>query len=72
MRHIRKDLFAMSQAAFGELCGVTQATVSRWEDGILWPSLKELERIRAEAIRRGIEWDDSNFFSPSPATDAAA
>lgn len=72
IRHIRKDLFKVTQVEFGEIAGVTQATVSRWEDGILAPDLNELERIRASAIARGLIWDDRMFFErPAPASEAA-
>lgn len=72
MRHIRKDIFQLTQTEFGAICGVTQATISRWEDGLLAPDLKELERIRSEAIRRGIDWEDSIFFDFAPPEGQAA
>lgn len=75
IRHIRKDLFGATQAEFGEIAGVTQATVSRWEDGILAPDLTELDRIRSAAIERGIRWNDRLFFeapAPTPSEKSAA
>lgn len=44
------------------LAGVRQSQVSRWESGIRRPSLREMQRIRAAAIGRGLSWDDSWFF----------
>jgi transcriptional regulator with XRE-family HTH domain len=62
IEHIRKSIFDVSQTAFGEIAGTTQASVSRWEQGIQEPSQSEMERIRSEAALRGIEWDDRWFF----------
>ena len=62
IEHIRKRLFDVSQTAFGEIAGTTQASVSRWEQGSQEPSQSEMERIRNEAVLRGINWDDRWFF----------
>ena len=66
IEHIRKNLFDVSQTAFGEIAGTTQASVSRWEQGSQEPSQSEMERIRNEAVSRGIEWDDRWFFETPP------
>ena len=63
MRHIRK-LLNLSQAAFADVAGVNQATVSRWETGLSEPSREELMRIREHAIGAGVEWNDALFFQP--------
>lgn len=71
--HIRKNVFKLSQAAFGTLAGVDQGTVSRWEGGQLAPDLAEMARIRTAARRRRLPWDDSWFFSvPAKKPQAAA
>jgi len=62
IEHIRKVIFNVSQVAFGEIAGTTQASVSRWESGEQHPGLNEMARIRASARERGIVWDDSWFF----------
>jgi transcriptional regulator with XRE-family HTH domain len=62
IKHIRRFTFKVSQTAFGEIAGTTQASVSRWEQGTQEPSQYEMERIRNEAAFRGIEWDDRWFF----------
>jgi predicted transcriptional regulator len=62
LENIRKNLFRVSQSAFGEIAGTTQASVSRWENGELEPGHTEMARIRSEAAERGIEWDDRLFF----------
>ncbi len=61
LRHIRKNVFAVTQAEFASLAGVTQATVSRWENGVA-PSLEEMQAIRKAAADRGVEWSDTMFF----------
>lgn len=68
VEHIRRNVLRMSQAAFAEVAGVSQATVSRWESGEWEPNRNELEQIRAAAIARGVPWKDSWFFEV-PATD---
>lgn len=64
--HIRQKVIGLSQAAFAEVAGTSQATVSRWEKGELEPSREQLQRIREEAGRRGIQWDDRWFFETPP------
>lgn len=67
LRRIRKDVLSLSQAEIATLVGVSQGTVSKWENGELAPSLSEMSIIRDEARSRGIEWDDRWFFdSPQP------
>lgn len=73
VRHIRKNVFRLSQAEFGAICGVTQATISRWEAGRLAPSLVELARIREAARERRLKWRDEMFFAqPGPSKHEAA
>lgn len=60
--HIRKAVLKMSQVEFASLAGVNQSTVSRWERGQLRPTHEEMQRIRAEALRREIVWSDGWFF----------
>ena len=63
--HIRKNVFGVTQAEFAEIAGVNQGTISRWESGARTATLEELERIRLEARRRGLDWDDGLFFEQS-------
>lgn len=75
IEHIRKHIFDLSQAAFGEIAGTTQASVSRWESGKQEPALEEMARIRREAESRGLPWDDGWFFhlpDAAPAEHGAA
>ncbi|QNQ39384.1 helix-turn-helix domain-containing protein [Brucella intermedia] len=65
LRHIRKNVFKLTQAEFSALAGVTQATISRWENGVA-PSLDEMKAIRAAASDRKLRWDDAWFFEPPP------
>jgi transcriptional regulator with XRE-family HTH domain len=60
--HIRQAIFGCdTQAAFAGLIGVTQPTVSRWENGVE-PDRAAMARIREAAVDRGIDWDDRWFF----------
>jgi len=63
--HIRREVLKLTQSEMAAIAGVRQATVSRWEKGALEPSLAEMQAIREEAIRRGIDWRDAWFF-PAP------
>lgn len=67
IRHIRKNIFKLSQTDFAQLAGVTQSAVSNWENG---GSLKssEMSNIRFAARHLGISWKDEWFFeTPEPA-----
>lgn len=66
VEHIRKSVFRLSQHAFAEVAGVSQATVSRWENGEFEPNRDELQRIRDAARDNGITWDDRWFFESPP------
>ena len=52
-----REALGLTQAEFGARIGVDKMTVSRWERGTLRPSaasLAAMERIRAEAVRKGV------------------
>jgi len=71
IRYIRKKVFQETQAGFAALAGVSQAAVSRWESGIA-PTADDLQRIRAAAVERGIDWNDTWFFEvPGAAAESA-
>lgn len=63
IRHIRCEIFRVTQDEFAEILETSQATISRWEAGITNPSLRHLRRLRAEAIQRKLKWDDQLLFS---------
>lgn len=70
IEHIRRNVFDVSQAAFGQIAGTTQASVSRWERGEQEPGITEMSKIRLEARTRGLPWDDRWFFElPSQPTE---
>lgn len=59
---IRQEIFKVPQAAFADIAGTTQPTVSRWENGELSPDAIEMSRIRQAAREQGLAWDDRWFF----------
>jgi DNA-binding transcriptional regulator YiaG len=71
LKHIRKNVFKLTQAEFSAIAGVTQATVSRWENGVA-PSLDEMKAIRAAAEARKIKWNDRLFFETPKSAEVAA
>lgn len=62
IQHIRSKVLGLTQSGLAELVGVTQGTVSRWENGQLEPTREELARMREQAKRAGKKWKDSWFF----------
>lgn len=65
LRHIRKNVFGLTQQEFASVAGVQQSTISRWENNEAAPTLDEMARIRAEAVKRKLKakWDDKLFFA---------
>src|SRR5665213_1722453 len=56
IRRLREAL-GMSQHVFGDKVGVDKLTVARWEWGKLKPSkesVRAIQKIRAQAVRRGV------------------
>lgn len=60
--HIRRVVFQLTQAEFAAIAGVGQVQVSRWEKGDRKPTIAAIARIRAEARRRGLDWNDAWVF----------
>jgi transcriptional regulator with XRE-family HTH domain len=67
--YIRTKVFKLEQAPFAGIAGVSQPTVSRWEQSEIEnsePNRRAMALIREEAIRRGLPWSDSWFFQTFP------
>lgn len=62
-----KAVLSATQYDLAVITGKNQATVSRWERGECLPNIQDLEKLRAECLRRGIPWADEYWVS-----DAAA
>lgn len=62
MLFIRRDVFKITQSEMARIAGVTQPTVSNWENGGFEPNRDELARIRQEAAKRRLKWKDGWFF----------
>lgn len=71
IRAIRLHVFRCSQSDLARATGIRQSVISRWESGILDPRLADAARIRAEAMKRGLPWNDGWFFEPPAERDIA-
>lgn len=63
--------FGKTQAAMAAIAGVDQATWSRWERAMLDPTLAQIARVRAYALRHGIEWSDGELFTAASKPNGA-
>lgn len=62
IKTIRKDVLHLTLRELAEILGVSQGTVSKWENGQHGPTVEHLAKVRAYAQRSGIAWSDSWFF----------
>lgn len=62
IRYIRTQIFGVTQGEFAAICGVSQATISKWERDACSPPLSNLAAIRKEARRRRLGMPDAVFF----------
>ena len=62
MARIRKEVFRCDQTPFGAIAGVSQGTVSRWENGASEPNRSQMKRIRKAAYDGNLLWNDAWFF----------
>jgi|SRR5215216_1377948 len=69
MRHIRTNLFGVTQDVIAAISGASISRVSRWETGDQEPGLTEVHRLRQFAIAHGIPWDDSILHRLSEADE---
>jgi transcriptional regulator with XRE-family HTH domain len=71
LKRLRTEVLGINQAAMAEVAGVTQATVSRWENGEGEPSLSELLRIQ-QAYPGKVDLNALRPAPESPPPDEAA
>lgn len=57
VKKIRQKLF-MTQVRFGDTIGVSQKTVSDWENGIVGVSLRNQEKIFNLCKEKNIKWEE--------------
>lgn len=51
-KRLRKEVLDVTQQEIADVTGTTQATVSRWEKGELFPDAKQLAAMRAKWGRK--------------------
>ena len=61
IQHIRISL-GLTQTQMGEIVGVGQNTISRWENGVGEPCMSHIALLRAHLQSKGTRWRDSRFF----------
>lgn len=69
VKYIRTQVFKLQQAPFAGIAGVSQPTISRWEEADLKgsePTRDQMNSIRSAAIERGLDWNDGWFFQSFP------
>lgn len=70
LKHIRTQVFGLTQVQFSEQLDVKQSTISKAEtQGRISTSLQE--SIRGFAKNSGVAWNDSWFFEVPPDCDAS-
>jgi hypothetical protein len=65
-RHVRICVFQMKQIDYAEMLGLEQAAVSFWETQGRFGSFESMVKVRTEALKRGISWNDLWFFEVPP------
>lgn len=72
LRWIRQEVFGLTLAQMAEIAAVSQATLSKWENGIHPADFDAIARIREAAAARQIPWDDAWLFDGKPSWPADA
>jgi transcriptional regulator with XRE-family HTH domain len=75
IRFVRKHVFDVTQEELARIGEVSRSRVSRYESGLEPPPFAFLEKLRAEAGRRGLPFSSEWFFEtpqPRPSPGAAA
>ncbi len=62
MKHIRTNVFEVSQSRFARIVAVNQSTVCRWETGELEPDRFDLQNIKDYARVKNIPFSVEWFF----------
>ncbi len=72
-KRIRTKL-GLTIVELAEVVGVSQGTVSRWENHQTYghyPDVRHIGLLRSYALARGIPWDDSILFQDSDHSSSA-
>lgn len=67
-----RRVLAVKQSELATIVGRNQATISRWEMGLGSPTIEDVAKIRAEFIKRGLDWDETLIFPPNPQPNTSA
>ena len=70
MKHIRENLFGMTQAQFAEAVGVHQSSVTRWDRGSM-PRVEHLAKIIDAAARHSVSLDMAELIEKINAGEPA-
>lgn len=61
-RHIRVNVFKITQEEMSMALGLSQPTISRLENDKVSLTSDVMQRVRSYAAENGIKWSDKHFF----------
>ncbi len=64
MRYVKEVVLQCSNTEIARITGVSRMTVKKWLDGAFTPNFEYIMKLRAEIIRRKLDWNDTYWFDP--------